>query len=93
MTATPTETLQERLDKYKAAFESGPLPPNAPKNMVELFHRGTDELRQSGLQDRALKVGDTAPSFELHNQDDVLVRSSDLLARGPLVITFFRGHW
>jgi len=93
MSTNAAETLQARLDKYKAAFETGPLPPNAPKNMVELFHRGTDELRQSGLQDRALKAGGQAPAFELHNQDDVLVRSAELLARGPLVITFFRGHW
>jgi hypothetical protein len=93
MSTAAAGTLQERLDKFKAVFESGPLPPNAPKNMIELFHRATEELRQSGSQNRALKVGARAPSFELHNQDDTAVRSSELLARGPLVITFFRGHW
>jgi hypothetical protein len=45
------------------------------------------------LAERALKVGDLAPPFELANQHGVLVRSGDLLARGSLVITFFPGHW
>jgi len=57
------------------------------------MHRATEELRRSGLAERALKVGDLAPTFELDNQDGQLVRSVDLLAEGPLVITFFRGHW
>jgi peroxiredoxin len=56
------------------------------------MHRATDELRRSRLAGRALKVGDLAPAFELDNQDGQLVRSADLLAHGPLVITFFRGH-
>jgi len=38
-------------------------------------------------------VGDLAPAFELTNQDAALVRSADLLAHGPLAITFFRGLW
>jgi peroxiredoxin len=57
------------------------------------MHRATEELRRSGLAARALKVGDLAPTFELDNQDGQRVRSVDLLADGPLVITFFRGHW
>jgi hypothetical protein len=32
-------------------------------------------------------------AFELTNQDAALVWSADLLAHGPLVITFFRGLW
>jgi hypothetical protein len=29
----------------------------------------------------------------LPNQDGQIIRSADLLALGPLVISFFRGHW
>jgi hypothetical protein len=86
-------TLQQRLDAFKAAFESGAPPYNSPREAIETMHRATEDLRGSGLAQRALKVGDLAPAFELANQDGDLVRSSDLLARGPLVITFFRGHW
>jgi hypothetical protein len=86
-------SLQERLDDFKSKFESGGPPYNAPKSIVEIFHRATDELRRSGLAERALKTGDRAPAFTLNNQDGNLISSADLLAKGPLVITFFRGHW
>jgi len=45
------------------------------------------------LADRALKVSDHAPSFELPDGDGMLWRSEDLLHRGPLVMIFYRGRW
>jgi hypothetical protein len=36
---------------------------------------------------------DRAPAFTLNNQDGNSLSSAELLAKGPLVITFFRGHW
>jgi hypothetical protein len=86
-------TLQQKLDDFKSKFESGAPPYNAPKAVIEIFHRATEELRQSGLAERALKTGDQAPVFTLNNQDRNPISSAELLARGPLVITFFRGHW
>ena len=86
-------SLQQQLDVFKAAFESGGPPYNASRERIEIMHRATDDLRRSGLAERALKVGDLAPAFELDNQDRQLVRSADLLANGPLVITFFPGLW
>lgn len=86
-------TLQQKLDDFKAKFESGAPPYNAPKTVIEIFHRATDELRQSRLAERALKTGDRAPAFTLNNQDGNSISSAELLAKGPLVITFFRGHW
>jgi peroxiredoxin len=38
-------------------------------------------------------VGAQAPEFALENSAGRLVRSSDLLALGPLVVKFFRGRW
>ena len=85
--------LQSRLDEFKEAFESGAPPYNAPQAVIEKMHRATAELKASGIEEQALKVGDRAPSFTLFNQDHVQVSSSDLLRKGPLVISFFRGHW
>ena len=51
---------------------------------------GTDA---SGARERTLKVGDKAPDFALPNADETLVDSRALLARGPLVVTFYRGRW
>ncbi len=86
-------SLQSRLDEFKKAFESGAPPYNAPHEAIETMHRATAELKASGMEDRALKVGDRAPSFTLFNQDHVQVASTDLLREVPLVVSFFRGHW
>ena len=86
-------TLQQKLDEFKASFESGAPPYKAPKAAIETMHRATEELRQSGLAERGLKAGDRAPGFTLNNQDGNPIASADLLAKGPLAITFFRGHW
>jgi hypothetical protein len=85
--------LQDRLDEFKKTFESGAPPYNAPREAIEKTHRATAELKVSGIQDAALKVGDRAPSFTLFNQDHVQVASNYLLREGPLVVSFFRGHW
>jgi hypothetical protein len=85
--------LQDRLDEFRKAFESGAPPYNAPHEAIEKMHRSTTELNASGIEQQALKIGDRAPSFTLFNQDHVEVSSSDLLRQGPLVISFFRGHW
>jgi len=45
------------------------------------------------LAEHALKTGDRAPAFTLNNPDGNSVSSAELFAKGPLVITFFRGHW
>ena len=86
-------SLQSRLDEFKKAFESGAPPYNAPREAIETTHRATAELKASGIEQQALRIGDRCPSFTLFNQDHVQVSSSELLRQGPLVISFFRGHW
>jgi len=86
-------SLQERLDEFKKSFEAGGPPYNAPHEVIELMHRATTELKATGIEERALNVGDRAPGFTLFNQDHIQVASADLLSQGPLVVSFFRGHW
>jgi hypothetical protein len=85
--------LQERLDAFRESLESGAPPYNAPHEAIEIMHRATVELKATGIEERALKVGDRAPSFTLFNQDHIQVASADLVRLGPLVVSFFRGHW
>jgi peroxiredoxin len=82
-------SLQDRLDAFRADFESN----KAPRQAVEIMHRATAELVASGQAQRALRAGDLAPAFTLLDADGRLVRSADLLKAGPLVITFYRGVW
>jgi hypothetical protein len=64
-----------------------------PADKAAIMHRATEELRASGIMDRVIKVGDKLPEFALPNADGREVRSADLLARGPLALTLFRGAW
>jgi peroxiredoxin len=48
------------------------------------------EFQQGG---DAVKLDQQAPSFELPNQDGKSVSSSSLLAKGAVVVTFYRGSW
>jgi peroxiredoxin len=86
-------SLQARLDAFKADFRAGKPPYNAPPEVHPIMERATDELVASGQATRALKAGDRAPAFTLRDPDGEAVSSADLLAKGPLVITFYRGVW
>ena len=86
-------SLQDRIDAFKAEFEAGKPPYNAPEWIHEPMHRATKDLIESGAALRALKVGDRAPAFTLNDPEGNAVSSADLLARGPLVVTFYRGVW
>jgi peroxiredoxin len=81
--------LQGKLDALKFEFDNNLAPPAA----VEALHRSVNELIASGAQDRALKTGDLAPEFTLPDVDGNRVSSRVLLAKGPLVVTFYRGAW
>ncbi len=52
------------------------------------------DLFSSGIEERILQVGARAPEFTLPDSiSGKPIKSSDLLALGPLVINFFRGRW
>ncbi|MFW0759189.1 peroxiredoxin-like family protein [Pseudomonas sp. H11T01] len=86
-------TLQVKLDAFKADFKAGKPPYNAPAEIHPVMERATAELIASGAAERALKVGDKAPLFTLKDPDGNAVSSAELLAKGPLVLTFYRGVW
>ena len=82
-------SLQDKLDAFRAEFETKKAPPE----VVAVFHKSTAELIASGQATRALKAGDRAPAFRLPDSEGATVASAELLARGPLVVTFYRGAW
>ena len=51
------------------------------------------ELKQKNIAANVLPVGAKAPEFELQEHTSKLLRSSDLLANGRLVLCFIRGRW
>jgi len=52
------------------------------------------DLFSTGIEGHILPVGVTAPAFELPDAiSGELIKSSDILSIGPLIINFFRGRW
>jgi peroxiredoxin len=85
--------LQDRLDAFKSDFVSGRLPFKPSLDRLARMQRATEELIASGQAQRAKKAGDAAPEFTLLDPDGKPVASRELLAKGPLVISFYRGVW
>lgn len=66
---------------------------SAPPAMLEASRKGIEEVAASGILKTALNVGATCPSFTLGDANGARVGSAGLLARGPVVIVFYRGAW
>jgi peroxiredoxin len=85
--------LQDRLDAFKADFVGGKLAFKPTRERLDAMARATAELIESGQAQRAKKAGDVAPEFLLKDPEGNPVSSRELLARGPLVVSFYRGVW
>jgi len=81
-------TLQEELDALKAQSRT-----RIPEEAQAIMRRAVEDLRKSGILDRVPKVGTEAPDFTLPNLAGQPVSSRALRARGPLVVSVYRGKW
>ncbi len=81
-------SLAEKLD----AIRAGGAKRIAPERRAVML-AATKALRESGIAERAIKVGAALPEFSLSNTDGTVVHSTDLLAKGAVVLTVFRGKW
>ncbi len=80
--------LKEKLEAIKAAGKT-----RIPAEVQGVMQRAVDDLRASGALDRVVKAGARAPEFSLPNTEGKPVALSALLAKGPVVLSFFRGRW
>ena len=80
--------LHEKLDAMREMAKTR-IPPEARAVM----ERSIEELRASGIMNRVAHVGQAAPDFTLPNAAGRPVGLTELLARGPLVLSFYRGRW
>ena len=91
MAATST-SLQDRLDAITARTRSLVQP-----DRLAVSEDAIAELFASGIEDGVIRTGSPAPAFALEDANGGLpgkiVRSTDLLALGPIVVKFFRGRW
>ncbi len=80
--------LQDQLDEITANTRNLVQP-----ERMALNERAVAELLASGIEQKILPAGASAPEFTLPDASGRPVRSADLLALGPLIINFFRGRW
>ena len=80
--------LQDTLNAIRTEFEN-----TAPAEVIGIMHRVNDDLKNSGILEKALKVGDKVPDFSLPDTKGNSIPLSSYLEKGPLVLTFFRGQW
>ncbi len=81
--------LQDQLDQITQNTRALVQP-----ERLAISERATEDLFNTGIEDRILKPGSQAPAFILQDAlTGKAVRSADLIALGPLVVNFFRGRW
>ena len=60
---------------------------------ADAIDRMVVRLKESGAGAQAPQVGDPMPPFHLPDEHGHIVGLDDLLKRGPVAVTFHRGHW
>jgi len=81
-------SVQEALDAQKADVMKQAEPAK--------LHEQEEGIRfvvESGVLQRAKKVGERAPDFKLPDPMGEMVRLSSLLDNGPVVLVWYRGEW
>lgn len=81
-------SLQDQLDEITANTRK-----LVQAERMAVGEHAVEELFATGIEKRILPVGASAPEFVLKDSNNRMVRSTDLLETGPLVIKFFRGRW
>jgi peroxiredoxin len=64
-----------------------------PPETQAIHAQAVAELKRRQVAANILPTGAKAPAFELQDQHSKIVSSSDLLAKGELVLCFIRGRW
>jgi hypothetical protein len=62
-------------------------------DQYEAMINATENLEESGITESGLKEGDIAPEFVLPNAVGTNISLWDLLKKGPVVLSFYRGGW
>ena len=81
---TLTETLLDYNTKGRARI---------PTQTLEVMDAATQDLINKNLSKKSIKKGDTLTTAELINTKNEKINIDEMLKKGPLVISFYRGGW
>ena len=80
-------SLRERLDSLAQAVRKLSPP------FADAVDRLVTRLQKSGAGETAPQVGEPLPPFHLPDEAGRIVSLDELLSKGPVAVTFHRGHW
>jgi peroxiredoxin len=80
--------LQAALDAFRAEFIN-----KFPADKAAIMQRATDALAKEFIERKNLNVGDIAADFTLTNAIGKPINVTEQLAKGTVILTFYRGGW
>ena len=80
--------LKEQIDEMQKQLLA-----NIPEEVIKTITVANKKIIGSRLEKGALKAGQEMPVFQLNNHLNRPVPSYELLGKGPLIISFYRGSW
>jgi peroxiredoxin len=81
-------TLDSLLNEKRVAFSN-----TASEEKKKVYAEGLEAVKNSGILDKALNIGDKAPNFILNNALNKPVALYDELKKSPVILTWYRGGW
>ena len=83
-----TATLSQQLDEFLAGWKQ-----RVPPERQAVMARHIAHLQATGFAQNAKQVGDIAPAVVLPDALGKMFDIAPLLAKGPVIVTFYRGGW
>lgn len=82
------ESLKTQIDQFREKFKSMVTP-----DKIRKIETGISTQRLNRGFDGIAKVGDVVADFNFINLNGQRIKLSDLLKKGPVVLSFYRGGW
>ena len=81
-------SLKAQIDAYNVQKDA-----KLPADVLALMNTTNEELIAQHIKDNALQIGQKVESFSLANHKGENIELADLLKKGPVIISFYRGGW
>ncbi len=81
-------TLQKKLNAIKEKSMA-----TKPAEVLSIMQDEVSKLIEAGIAGNVIATGKPLPEFSLPDEEGNFVNSKELLAKGPLALSFYRGVW
>ena len=64
-----------------------------PAEIINVFSQSIQDLKNSKIDQNSIQIGYRFPDFNLRNTNNQMIHLNELLNKGKVIVTFFRGSW